>query len=632
MLTALVEQFMCGIVMQRASKRRMNTTTKRHGRRRNLVSGACILVLAAAVTFACQGFLDTPAHDVLDDDAMANRVGVEGALVAAYRTLDCTSSTSDSWGCAASNWGWASIGSGDAYRGGEPASYHPFADVEFYYWGSENLEYVLDTKWRQVYEGVARTNATLRVLAKAREKPGEIGDADAAGIRGEALFLRAHYHFEAYRMWGNIPYYREHDTDFRKTNVGVDVIGELLSDLDSAIALLPATPRNGDKGRATAWTARAYKGRVQVYAGDWASALTTLRDVRANGPFALETSFDHVWTGFQQYQSGPETILAYQASVNDGEPSAWNSNYGERLNFPHSPSPFECCGFHQPSQNLVNFFSVDAGGLPLALSDPNWNALDTNLAAGSAAPVDPRLDWTVGRDGVPYKDWGLHDPSWIRSRGFGGPYSPKKNVHERLSGSQSTVGWAPTALNDVNIHLFRYADMLLLLAEAEVEAGVLENARTIVNDIRARAGRVAQGCGSTDSVVLAMYPACAGDARMAVPLVHNSTLDSLTTPWAVYRIGVYPTPWTDQAYARRAVQYERRLELAVEGQRLFDLRRWGTADTVLNNYIAVEKNRRSYLTVAAPFTARHYLYPIPEIEIEMSRVNGQDRLVQNPGW
>jgi hypothetical protein len=119
---------------------------------------------------------------------------------------------------------------------------------------------------------------------------------------------------------------------------------------------------------------------------------------------------------------------------------------------------------------------------------------------------------------------------------------------------------------------------------------------------------------------------------MAVPLVHNSTLDSLTTPWAVYRIGVYPTPWTDQAYARRAVQYERRLELAMEGQRLFDLRRWGTADTVLNNYIAVEKNRRSYLTVAAPFTARHYLYPIPEIEIEMSRVNGQDRLVQNPGW
>ena len=82
-----------------------------------------------------------------------------------------------------------------------------------------------------------RANATLRLLAKTRrEKPGEIRDADAAGISGEALFLRAHYHFEAYRFWANIPYYREHDTDFHKTNVGVDVIGELVTDLDSAKA------------------------------------------------------------------------------------------------------------------------------------------------------------------------------------------------------------------------------------------------------------------------------------------------------------------------------------------------------------------------------------------------------------
>jgi len=318
--------------------------------------------------------------------------------------------------------------------------------------------------------------------------------------------------------------------------------------------------------------------------------------------------------------------------VNDGEPSGWNSNWGERLNFPHSGSHFGCCGYHQPSQNLVNFFAVDAGGLPLAVSDPNWNAPDTNVAAGSPAAVDPRLDWTVGRDGVPYKDWGLHEPSWIRDRTYAGPYSPKKNAHEQSSGAEGTAGWQPTQTNSVNIHLFRYADMLLLLAEAEVEAGVLENARAIVNEVRARAGQIAQGCGSADSVLLATYPACAGDPRLAVPLIHSATLDSLTTPWAVYRIGQYPVPWTDQTYARRAVQYERRLELAMEGQHLFDLRRWGIADTVLNNYIAVEKNRRLYLAYAAPFTARHYLYPIPEIEIEESRVDGHDRLVQNPGW
>src|SRR6202008_4824061 len=119
-----------------------------------------------------------------------------------------------------------------------------------------------------------------------------------------------------------------------------DVIGELLRDLDSAIALLPGAPRDGDKGRVTSWVARAYKGRVQVYAGDWAGALTTLRDVKGSGAFGLETSFDHVWTGFSQYENGPETILAFQASVNDGEPRGWDSHWGERLNFPGAGSQF----------------------------------------------------------------------------------------------------------------------------------------------------------------------------------------------------------------------------------------------------------------------------------------------------
>ena len=72
---------------------------------------------------------------------------------------------------------------------------------------------------------------------------------------------------------------------------------------------------------------------------------------------------------------------------------------------------------------------------------------------------------------MPYKDWGPHAAGWIRTPPYGGPYSPKKNVHEKSSGAESNVGWVNTQLNSVNIHIFRYADMLLLLAEAEVEAG-----------------------------------------------------------------------------------------------------------------------------------------------------------------
>jgi len=353
---------------------------------------------------------------------------------------------------------------------------------------------------------------------------------------------------------------------------------------------------------------------VQVYAGKYADALTTLRQVRTSGPYALESSFDRVWTGFQEYVNGKETILAYQASANDGDPNGSNANYGERLNFPHSGSPFGCCGFHQPAQNLVNFYGVDANGLPIALTNPNWNANDANFtAANNKVAVDPRLDWTVGRDGVPYKDWGKHESGWIRAPAYGGPYSPKKNVHEKASGAQSTVGWTNTQLNSVNIHIFRYADMLLLLAEAEVEAGSLENARAIVNEIRTRAGVKVQGPG-------------ADKATMAV------AINDPSITWATYKIGLYNTPWTNQADARTYVRYERRLELAMEGHRFFDLRRWGIADQTINSYLAVEKNRRLYLGGAEPYTSRHKYFPIPALQIELSKVGADSRLKQNPGW
>ena len=584
--------------------------------RHNLVVGTAFLTLLAGGAFACKDFLEGSPQGALDEGTLANQAGVEGALIAAYRTLDWNTGVGGAWGSAASNWVWGSVTSDDAYKGSEPDDQPNITDIELYNWSTGLAEDYLNEKWRASYEGVVRSNAAIRQLDRVlEESPGEISDSDASGIRGEALFLRAHYHFEAWKMWGNIPYYTEEDTDFRKTNVGVDAIPLILADLDAAIGLLPATPRNGDVGRVTSWTARAYKGRVQMYAGDYGGALTTLREVRTSGPYALEANFHRVWTGFQEFANGPETILAYQASSNDGEPNGDNANYGERLNFPHSGFPDGgCCGFHQPTQNLVNFFRVDGSGLPLALTDATWNDSDAEFDASATDPVDPRLDWTVGRDGVPYKDWGAHELGWIRQPAFGGPYSPKKNVHEDGSGSQQTGGgWFPAQQNSVNMHIYRYADMLLLLAEAEVEAGVLENAREIVNEIRARAAVVAQGPGTDANTI-------------AVPI------DDASITWADYEIGQYTSAWTDQAVARAAVRAERRLELAMEGHRFFDLRRWGVAEQVLNDYLAEESTRRVFLAAAAAFTSNHNLYPIPPIQIELSRVEGEDRLQQNPGW
>ena len=587
-------------------------------RHKLLVGGVLPIVLALGL-YACNDTLTDAAapQGTLDPATLATPQGVEGSLIGTYRALDWFNDADFStWGWTASNWVWGSVTSDDAYKGSEASDQPGATDVELYQWTTNNTDTYLNDAWVGAYEGVSRANATLRLLKEVQEKsPGAVTTGDAQGIAGEAIFLRAHYHFNAWRMWANIPYYREDDADFRKANLdSAAVVTELLKDLDSAIALLPATPRNGQVGRVTRWTARAYKGRVHAYANQWPEALATLGAVRSGGPYALEASFDQVWTGFAEYRNGNETIFAYQASANDGEPDGNNANYGERLNFPHSGSPFGCCGFHQPSQNLVNFFAVDATtGLPLALTDANWNASSANFVAGTMTPVDPRLDWTVGRDGVPYKDWGAHEPGWIRSATYGGPYSPKKNVHEKSSGAQSNVGWAPAQLNSVPIHIFRYADLLLLLAEAEVEVGSPENARTIVNEIRTRAGAKAQGAG-------------VDKGSIAVPI------DDPSITWADYRIGLYTAPWASQAEARAAVRTERRLELAMEGQRFFDLRRWGTFQQVINDYLAVESGRRLFLAAASPVTARYGLFPIPSVQIELSKVGTESQLEQNPGW
>jgi hypothetical protein len=591
--------------------------------KKSLLRGMAVTILATAALYGCKDFLSTASEPqgTLDATTLANRTGVEGSLIAAYRTLDCTDATSGNWGCAASNWVFGSVAADDSYKGSDGLDQPPINDIEGYHWGTPSADLYLNVKWQQVYEGVVRANSTLRLLKQVvASSPSEFSPTEVNQISGEAIFLRAHYHFEAYRMWGNIPYYREDDADFRKPNIDSAAVAvELLKDLDSAIKVLPTSPRNGQKGRADQWTAKAYRGRVLAYTHQWAAAVTQFKEIQQSGPYALETSFDRVWSAYQDASNGPETIFAYQASSQDGEPNAANANYGERLNFPYSPSHFACCGFDPPSQNLVNQFKVDpVSGLPLSITAPaTWNSDDAAFVAGNMTPVDPRLDWTVGRDGVPFKDWGNYSITWVRDPVNGGPYMPKKIIHEKGSGAEATVGWQPQQQSSINIHLYRYADLLLMLAEAEVETGDLAGATAIVNQIRTRAGVTAQGPG-TDR------------ASMAIPL------NDPRITWATYKVGLYPV-FPDVATARNAVQTERRLELAMEGQRLFDLRRYGTFIPVITGYLkgvggGKEETRRSYKATAELPTARHRWYAIPIDQIQLSQTGGQDNLKQNPGW
>ncbi len=559
---------------------------------------SCVILYVACVVCLFPGcnkdFLDRPAQGNLDEITLASPYGVEAALIAAYSMLDGWGDYGN-WGGAASNWMFGSVSSDDAYLGSAAGGL--MTEIELYMWNSEIIHDHLNSKWEVNYDGVNRANATISLMNQVEG----ITEEDRKRIEGEALFLRAHYHFEIWKMWGNIPYYTEEDEDFRKTNVGTDALPLILADLDAAINLLPES--QGAVGRANKWIAKAVKGRVQIYAEDYAGALTTLRDVVNNGPYELEANFHDAFS--VAHNNGPETVLAYQASVNDGNPNGENGNRNDRLNFPHSGSPFGCCGFHQPSQNLVNAFKVDANGLPFL--DGSWNNADLT----ASDPVDPRLDWTVGRDGVPFLDWGLHEPGWIRDRPYSGPYSAKKNIYEQASGAASAVGWSTYQLHSMNLHLLRFADVMLLLAEAEIMAGDVENARVLINRIRERAAAGAQG-------------------PVGGPVVVPINDASIT--WATYSVGQYPAAGWDARMAMAALKMERRLELGTEGHRLFDLRRWEEAREVINIYLDTESKKRSYLKEALPYEEKHNLYPIPILQIRLSSVEGEPGLVQNPCW
>ena len=555
-----------------------------------IFAAVCVLGIFAA---CADEFLDIPAQGALDQGLLQNQEGVEASLISAYSMLDGWANQwgqGAPWPTAGSNWIWGSVASDDAYKGSEPGDQGETSQIELFQWTPGNPYF--QAKFVALYEGIARANATKKLLLLAAD---DIGADDQARIDGEIRFLRAHFHFDGVKLWGNIPYYDETDEDFRKPN-DASIIPQITADLEAAAGLLPAT--TSDKGRATKGAAQAYLGKVHLYQQNWAEAKSLFDQVVNSGNYELNPCFKDMFTTANE--NANEMIFSIQATVNDGTGGGDNGNFADRLNFPHGGSPFGCCGFHQPSQNLVNAHKVDANGLPLF---DTFNDSDVDLAT----PVDPRLDWTIGRDDVPFLGWGIHEPTWIRSRAWAGPYSAKKFIYN--PGEESSVGWSNLQLNPVNMPIIRYADVLLMLAEAEVELGNLERARELVNLIRARAANCAQG-----------------------PDGGSTNIDDAGITWATYAVGTYDDAWTDQAAARTAVRMERRIELALEGHRFFDLRRWGIAQQVMNAYMDVEQTKRTYITAATRYEDRHNLFPLPSVQIELSKVDGTAQLIQNSGW
>lgn len=583
---------------------------------KKLMIVSAYLILIALVVSACNDdFFEKNPPGVATSSQLNTAKGAEKLLIGAYSLLDGVGASTDGsifgpggglWQSSQSNWIHGDIQSGDAVKGSVAGDEGYMTLVETYNTLPTNI--VVDAKWRALYDGISRSNDVLNAVKAATD----LDPSSAKRINGEARFLRGHYYADARKIWGKVPYVDETTADSRIPN-DKDIYPNIEADFQYAIDNLPET--QAAVGRANKWAAMAYLAKVYMHQGKYRQAKSLLDDLISNGKtsdgkkYGLENCFDDNFNA--ETKNGRESIFALQTSTNDGAGSGENARWGDVLNAPQF-GPF-CCGFFQPTHNLVNAYKTDANGLPLldTFNDVDLKSDEGVAATASFTPttesIDPRLDFTVGRRGIPYLGWGNFNPAWIRSPSYSGPFQNRKYLLRKSQFGTISAKSGPGWMVPANYPFIRFADVLLWRAEVAAEEGDLNTALTYVNQIRNRAKA---GC---------------------VVFATDEKGTPTATPAANYRIGLYNT-FPDQAYARKAVRFERRIELAMEGHRFYDLVRWGVADQVLNTYVSKEKNYRTYLNGAVFVKGKNEYLPLPQTQINNSAVNGKFVLVQNPGY
>ncbi len=568
-----------------------------------------IIMALALVMVSCDDeFLEIPPTGSLSDAQLSTKAGIEGVLVGAYATLNGEFGNRFE---GPNNWVTGSICGGDANKGTDPGDYSSINPIQRYEINPTNGD--INAKWRARFEGVSRCNTVLRLLTQAED----VGAADAARISGEARMLRGHYYFDLKRVFNSVPYIDENIPAAEVAAVPntPDLWGKIEADFQYAFDNLPET--QAQAGRVNKWAAGAYLAKTYLYQGKFSEAKSMFDNVIANGvttnglKYALLDDYAQIYNAENDQHA--EAVFDVESANNSG--STQNANYFDDLNYPYNTGPDgpgNCCGFFQPTFELANTFRT-SGGLPLLDGSYNdeGNELVHDYGLTTADPftpdageLDPRIDHSLGRRSIPYLDWIPHPgQDWIRSQVYAGPYSPKKYVYYKsqensfTDGSSWTRGYAT-----MNYTIIRFADVLLMAAEAEIEAGSLDKAMEYVNMVRARAALEEHWVKNEDGSNAANYV-----------------------------ISEYPaSQFADKASAWDAVRMERKLELSGEGHRFFDLVRWGIAEETLNAYLQYESQILVTMFGGASFTAgKNEYYPIPQTQID---IQGADVLSQNPGY
>ena len=557
------------------------------------------LVCCSATTMftSCDDFLDEhKPQATLSDDQVKSPENAEAMAISAYAIFTSAEDINSSF----SMWNF-DVRSDDAYKGGNGTSdgdvFHQLEVQQ----GVLTTNWNINDMWVRLYNSLSRVNSAIALLKETD---------DSYTMKGQRLaemkFLRAYGHFLLKRLYKNIPFvvnenltYDEYN-ELSNTQYTNDEGWQLIiDDLMEAYNTLPEVQQ--EKGRPTRAAAAAFLAKVYLYKayrqddaksnqvtsinqGDLEKVIEfTNPSLYAN--YGLEDDMHNNFRPEEEYENGIESIWAIQYSRNDGS-TYGNLNWSYGLIPPNIPGATDGgCDFYKPSQNLVNAYRTGADGLPLL---DNFNDKDYDLANDNA---DPRLFLTVGMPGLPYmfnRNYMMEETSiWSRSNGLYGYYvTLQQNVDPALIGSYLIKGsyWA----SSMNRIVFRYADVLLMRAEALAQMGQADQAINIVNQLRSRA--------ATSTQMISSYPNLYG-VKMYI---------------SNYR-GSYSK---DEAV--KIVKMERRLEMGMESERFFDLVRWGDAATVLNKYYSEEIDHCAIYS-AAHFTANKDEYlPIPFSQISAS--------------
>ena len=485
----------------------------------------------------------------------------------------------------------------------------------------------IQNHWQTFYDGIHRVNTFIRSVKGMR---GIITDEQIDEYVAEAKFLRAMFYFSLTDLFGGVPYYDE-STNVNEEFMNLkqlrssleEVRAHILEDLDEAIKYLPVEHAASEYGRATKGAAYALRGKVHLYDKEWQSAINDFEEIVYNKSdnygYALDDDYARVFKLYNGAKS-PETVFSIQNKSGVGTEDGMQIQalmgcrgaYGS------------CWNNTVPSTQLVDMYEFK-DGRPFNWDDifPGYNAMspderkdllsiemeggaivglreaDTAKILSAYTCRDPRLMATVI---VPYSHYmgnigrttnvdlifaldhdlaGNANGGTIQNNAGWVSYLYRKFVTEGdQGGAISNRLHTPFAFP-----LIRFADVLLMLSEAYNEAGQLDKAVTEFNKVRARVGM--PGLNS-------------GPAWMAV----NSK----------------------EQMAER-IRKERAVELAGEGHRFSDLRRWGyeIARKVLDNVDAINIYGEPIYTHL--FTERDMLWPIPGVERERNK-----ELTQNPGW